>query len=277
MTEIAGKTILLTGASRGIGFEIARELARRGGTVIGVARSQQKLDTAREQILSEGGTFKGFSFDISQISGLASLIQSIEATVGQIDILINNAGIEIYGEFQNYSTEEIEQTIGINLIAPMELSRLLLSRMLSRDSGHIVNIASLASKKGHPYDSIYSASKGGLLLWGDSVRQEIAKTSVKISTVCPGYVSDRGMLADTGIPAPKLSGTSTATQVACATILAIESNQIEVIVNQDKLTEISSKFFFATWELFPRFGDLVYHWIGIAKTNYRRINRHSST
>ena len=285
MTDIAGKNILLTGASRGIGLEMARALVKQGGHVIGVARSQQKLDRVSVEIARESktatdgrcviGSFQGIEFDLSQVSALEDLLARVRVKVGEVDILVNNAGIEIYREFQEYSTREIEQTITINLVSVMELSRLVLPGMLERNLGHIVNIASLASKKGHPFDSIYSASKGGLLLWGDSLRQELTETQVRVSTICPGYVSDRGMLADTGIPAPKLSGTSTAAQVANATIEAIERNRAEIVVNQDRPTEFFSKLLFAIWELFPQFGDRVYQWMGIPEANKVRISSRS--
>jgi len=79
--------------------------------------------------------------------------------------LINNAAIEKYRSFQDYSLEDIQAILATNLVAGMELTRLLLPTMLCQGSGHIVNIGSLAAKKGHPYDSIYSASKAGLLMW----------------------------------------------------------------------------------------------------------------
>lgn len=273
MTTIAGKTVLLTGASRGIGSFIARALAKEQATIIGVARSAQKLEQIGTEIVAAGGQWIGIPFDISQIETLPVLVDKIHHLTGSVDILINNAGIEIYRAFQDYSTADLQAVISTNLLAAMELSRLVLPAMLRQGSGHIVNIASLAAKKGHPYDSIYSASKAGLLMWSDAIRQELRGTGVKVSVVCPGYVSDQGLMADTGIPAPKLAGTSSAETVAIAVVRVIQHDRAEVIVNQDVLTVGLTQGLFALSHFFPRFGDAVYRWMGVNETNQWRVNQ----
>lgn len=271
MTTIAGKTVVLTGASRGIGLSIARALAKEKATIVGISRSKDRLDQLRTEITALGGKWIAINFDISQVEELPILAQQINQQAGVVDILINNAGVEIYRAFQDYSITEIQSVISTNLLAAMELSRLLLPKMLSQKSGHIVNIASMAAKKGHPYDSVYAASKAGLLMWSDSVRQELVGTGVEISVICPGYVSGLGMLADTGVPAPSLAGTSLPEYVAKATIRAIQQNQVEVIVNKDSITENFTKLLLAIWQFFPRFGDIIYRWIGVVKLNKMRI------
>lgn len=270
MTTITGKTVLLTGASRGIGTFIARALAREQTTVVGVSRSQEGLDKVGAEVKALGSQWIGVPFDISKVEELPVLVQQVNQLTGSIDILVNNAGIEIYRAFQDYSTSDLQSVITTNLLAAMELSRLVLPTMLRQGSGHIVNIASLAAKKGHPYDSIYSASKAGLLMWSDSVRQELAGTGVEISVVCPGYVSQQGMLADTGVPAPSLSGTSTPDDVAIAVTRAIKQNKAEVIVNKDLVTVGFTRLLLALWQIFPQFGDAVYRWIGVTKLNQKR-------
>jgi short-subunit dehydrogenase len=275
MTIIAGKRILLTGASRGIGTYIARELAKQQATIVSVSRSQQGLDRVCGEIYALGGQGIGIPFDISNLETLPTLVQKIEELIGSIDIVINNAGIEIYKAFHHYSLNDLQSVLSINLLAAMELTRLLLPNMLSQGSGHIVNIASLASKKGHPYDSIYSASKAGLLMWTDALRQELAGTGVRVSTICPGYVSDAGLMADTGIPAPKLTGISKAEDVAKVVVKAIAQNKSEVIVNGDGITTNLTKFLFAIEQFFPEFGDSVNRWLGVTKLNQMRIEKSS--
>lgn len=271
MTTIAGKTVLLTGASRGIGVFIARELAKKQATVICISRSQEGLDRVCAEVNAMGGKGIAIPFDISNVEELPILLQRIEQLTGSVDILINNAGIEIYKAFQDYSLVDIQSVLSINLLAAMELTRLLLPNMLSQGSGHIVNIASLAGKKGHPYDSIYSASKAGLLMWSNAIRQELASTGVGISTICPGYISDRGLLADTGIPAPSLAGISKPEDVAKALIKAIEKNQAEVIVNGNIIMQNLTKLLLATEQFFPKLGDAVNRWLGVTKLNQLRI------
>lgn len=276
MTTIAGKTVLLTGASGGLGLFIARALAREQATIIGVSRSQQGLDKVGAEVKASGGEWIALPFDISKVEELPVLVKQINQITGSVDILINNAGIEIYRAFQDYSTAEIQSVLITNLLAAMELSRLVLPTMLDRKSGHIVNIASLAAKKGHPYDSIYSASKAGLLMWSDAVRQELAGTGVGISVICPGYVSQQGMLVDTDVPAPSLSGTSTPARVAIAVSEAIKQNQAEVIVNKDFMTEGLTKLLLVFYQVFPRFGDAIYRWIGVVKLNQMRVTNQIS-
>ena len=248
MKTIAGKTVLLTGASRGIGVFIARALAREQANVVNVSH-----------------------LDISNASDLPILMQQIAQFVGpleSIDILINNAAIVKYRTFQDYSLEDIQSVLATNLLAPMELTRLVLQNMVRRGSGHIVNIASLAGKKGCPYNSIYSASKAGLMMWTDAIRQELASTGVDISVICPGYVSEAGMFF--GVPAPSLAGKSTPMDVANAVIRAIKQNKAEVIVNQGSVREGMTKLLFAIGQLSPSFGDAVYRRLGMAKLNQMR-------
>jgi short-subunit dehydrogenase len=273
MTSITGKTVLLTGASRGIGVFIARALAKEKATIIGVSRSHEGLQNLSIELKNLGCNFIPIICDISNLQELPILVDEINQLVGCVDILINNAGIEIYKAFQNYSSDEIQSVLSTNLLAGMELSRLLLPNMLAQKSGHIVNIASLAAKKGHPYDSIYSASKAGLLMWGDAVRQELAGTGVHLSTICPGYISEQGMLADTNVPAPSLSGTSKPEEVAKAVIKAIQNNKAEVMINKNPITVFLTKLLFAIWEFSPRFGDAIYRWIGVIKFNQMRIQK----
>lgn len=273
MTILKGKTVLLTGASRGIGIFIARALAKSGVIVIGVARDPTALEALSREIQSAGAKCFTIAWNISDLETLPALIALIEQTVGPIDILVNNAGIERYQAFQDYCLQDLQAIISTNLLAAMELSRLLLPKMISRQSGHIVNMASLAAKKGHPFDSAYSASKAGLLMWSDALRQELRNSGVEVSTICPGYVAETGMMAATGLPAPQLAGSVLPQAVAAAVVGAIEQNRAEVIVCKNRLSSGISKLLFALWQFSPRFGDLLYRTIGVPQLNQQRINR----
>ncbi len=114
MTTIAGKTVLLTGASRGIGAFLAGELMKKKATIVGVSRSQEGLDRVADALNPLGGTWIGIPFDISRVEELPARIEQIERLAGSIDILINNAGREIYKNFQNYSTSEIQSVLNTN-------------------------------------------------------------------------------------------------------------------------------------------------------------------
>jgi short-subunit dehydrogenase len=275
MTNLSGKTVILTGASRGIGRFIAYELAKQKANIICISRSQEELERVCSEINDLGGQGTNILFDISNIEDLKILVKKIEQLVDSVDILINNAGIEICSAFQDYTLEDMQSVLSINLLAPMELTRLLLENMLIHGSGHIINIASLAGKKGQPYNSIYSASKAGLIMWANALRQELVTTGVNVSTICPGYISDYGLLADTGIPSPKLAGISTAQNVATAVVQVIQKNQVEVVINGSIIMQFSTKLLMATEQIFPGLGDVVNRWIGITKLNKNRIKNKS--
>lgn len=261
MKTLAGKTVLLTGASRGIGAFIGRALVKEQATIVGVSRSKLELEGFLAEVTALGGKGYIFPYDISKVEKLSILVEEINQLAGPIDILINNAAIEKYQAFQDYSLEDIQSVLTTNLIAAMELTRLVLPNMLSRGSGHIVNVASLAGKKGIPYNSIYSASKASLLVWTDAIRQELADTDVGVSVICPGYVA-AGMFAKTGMIPPSLANVSTPTEVAIAIIRAIKQNQPELILDGG-----FTKLLFAIGQLFPQFGDAVFLWLGITRMN----------
>lgn len=272
MTSIKGKTILLTGASRGIGALIARELAKQQATVICVSRSQSGLERICAEIDDLGGRAIGIGFDISKVERMPELIYEIKQLTGSfdVDILINNAGIEIYRAFQNYSFKDIQLVLSVNLIAAIELTRLVLPGMLKKGSGHIVNIASLAGKKGHPYDSIYSASKAGLLMWADALRKELAHTHIEVSNICPEYFQ-QGLLADTRMPAASMAGIYTPENVAIAVRYAIQNNGVEVIANNGFFLRNLTKLKFAIEQFFPKFDDAAKVDSDVNELNQKRI------
>lgn len=261
MKSITNKTILLTGATGGIGVHIARTLAQEKSTVIAVSRSPEKLKQISSEIEVIGGKAISINFDISQVAELPILLDKIYQVAGKIDVLINNAAIEIYRPFQDYNLVDIQSILTTNLIAAMELTRLILPDMLTHNSGHIVNIASGSGKKGAPYNSIYSASKAGLIIWNDSIRQELADTNVDVSVICPGY-TNAGMFHTFGLSAPKLARISQPQEVAKAVLDAIKDNKPEVM-----LDGILTRLLFSNIQLFPQFGDLIYRWIGLNQIN----------
>ena len=272
MTAIAGKTVVLTGASRGLGASIARALAKEKATVVCISRSELKLAEICAEINELGGKGISVPFDLSQVENLSVLVEKIKQQVSVIDILINNAGIEIYRAFADYTLIELQSVLSTNLLAAMELTRLVLPSMLDRGTGQIVNMASLAGKKGAAYNTIYSASKGGLVMWSDALRQELTGTGVGVTTICPGYVSRQGMTANSGVPIPSLAGASTPEAVIKATLKAIAHNQAEAIINQDLITEITTKLLFALGQFSPRTSDFLYRkLLGVPQSNQLRI------
>lgn len=261
MKNIAGKVILLTGASGGIGLFIARVLAKEQATVVSVSRSKEGLERICTEVEVAGGKGISIPFDISKLEELPTLVEQIHQLAGPIDILINNAAIEKYRPFQNYTLEDTQSILTTNLMAPIELTRLVLPSMIEQNSGHIVNIASLAGKKGAPYNSIYSASKAGLIMWSDAIRQELANTNVGVSVVCPGYTA-AGMFLELGISPSSTARVAEPTEVANAVLQSIKQNQEEVI-----LDGFFTKMLYAMTQLSPQFGDKVFQRLGVVERN----------
>lgn len=261
MKNITGKTVVLTGASGGIGEFITHALAKEGATVVGISRSFSALERIAAEVEADGGKAISIPFDLTKLTELPALVKQIEQLVGSVDIVINNAAIERFRPFQNYTLEDIQSILTLNLHAPMELTRLLLPGMIERNSGHVVNISSGAGKKAAPFNSIYSASKAGLISWSEALRQELGNTNIGVSVICPGC-TNAGMFLALDIPAPNGARIAEPTEVADVVIQAIKQNQKEVI-----LDSFVVKVFYALSQLSPEFGDSMIQKSGVVENN----------
>ena len=261
MNSISGKTILLTGASGGIGKAIARQLAQQQTTIIAVSRSLSTLDLVCHEIESLGSKAIAIPFDLTNVKELPALVEQVNQA-GSVDILINNAAVEKFSAFADYSLADLQSMLTTNLLAVMELSRLILADMQAQNSGHLVNIASLAGKKGTPYNSVYSATKAGLIMWSDALRQELHDTGVNVSVVAPGYV-DAGMFTKLGMDKPEFANPCPPEAVAEAVLKAIAQNKAEITVNSG----IATLLLFAIGQFAPQFVDAVYRRIGLTELN----------
>jgi short-subunit dehydrogenase len=266
--ELNGAWVLITGASRGIGVFIAEEFAKRKANIILVARSMNGLQKTSDQIRKLGGKAHSISFDLRNISKMEALVRDIKRLTPFVDVIINNAGLEKYCHFSEYRSDDIVSLISVNLIAPMELTRLLLPDMLNRKRGHIINISSLGGKVGEIYNSIYSASKGGMDLWSGALRQELYGTGVKISVISPGYVTDSGMIYNIGVKTPPVIGNCTARDVAVKVIKSVMKSKSQMIVNSRPV-----KPFIIANLIFPGVVDAMARWIGISKLNKEKVAR----
>jgi len=170
--RLAGARVVVTGASRGIGAELAGALARRGARVVLVARSREPLEKLAADLDGEA-----FPADLTDASVLEPLVRKIEAD-GPIDVLVNNAGIDLTGALTEVSPEEIQQLFAVNLLAPVLLSRAVIPGMVARDRGHILNVSSLAGTNMLPGVVPYSTSKAGLSHFTAGLRAELKGTGV---------------------------------------------------------------------------------------------------
>ncbi len=249
MTQIEGKHVLLTGGSRGIGPVIVGALAAWGAHIALAARSQEGLDQVAESMRQFDVRTMTAAVDLAQAPQRHELVSKVLEKFGVIDILINNAGLESEGAYLDLPWDTIQETLEVNLVAPMELTHLVLPAMLERKSGHIVNIASIAAKCGAPYGATYSATKAGMAEWAYGLSWEHVNSGVHFSTIFPGYVTGVGMFAKFGVTAPAMQGSCTPAQVADAVVRAIEHNTLDVVVNSPPI-----RYFFALRELSPALG-----------------------
>lgn len=166
--ELRGKRVLITGASRGIGEALAHRFAAAGATVALVARS---ADAIEELAADLGGS--AHPADLADPAQVATLINHIEDEAGPVDVLVNNAGIDITKSIAAYTHEEVGRIVQVNLTTPMDLCRQAIPRMLHRGRGHIVNISSLSASGLYPGLTAYSATKAGLSHFTAGLRADL--------------------------------------------------------------------------------------------------------
>lgn len=192
---------LLTGASRGIGVPIAEALARKGYHLVLSARDAAGLNTTADRVRAAGGTAVTAPSDVSLPDDRARLLKLAEDE-GGLAVLVNNAGIEIPVAVVDTREQDVERILSVNLSAPIQLSRAALPALLARGKGTIINISSMSGKSPTPYNAVYTATKHGLNGFTASLRIELLGTGVHAGVVCPGFISEAGMWADTGLQAP---------------------------------------------------------------------------
>lgn len=190
MGKLTGKVILVTGASRGIGRAIAKELAKEGASI---AINYSKDDVGANLTLSEieelGGYGKLFKKDISDYNNCKELIEEVILAFGKIDILINNAAKSKIGLFMDASTEDIMELINTNLLGVMYLSKLIIPHMISKGTGNIINISSIWGEVGASCEVIYSTTKGGINLFTKALAKEVASFGIRVNAIAPGVIN----------------------------------------------------------------------------------------
>lgn len=218
--------VLLTGASGGIGQAIARALHARGASLILTGRRADLLEPLAAEV---SGT--ALAADL----GSAADVRRLLAEAGQVDILIANAALPGSGYVLDYSEQEIDQVLAVNLRAPVIMTRHLLPQMCERGAGHIVFVGSLSSKAAAEQSALYSATKFGLRGFSLALRQDMHGTGVGVSIVLPGFVREAGMYADAGSPAQPGVRTVTAQAVARGVLRAITQDRAEIAVAPPEL------------------------------------------
>jgi 3-oxoacyl-[acyl-carrier protein] reductase len=188
MTEVAGKTALITGASQGIGRACALVLAQQGIKIAAAARNQAKLDEVVTEIRALGGTADAFVLDVSSEESIKATAKTVIAHYGAIDILVNNAGITKDGLLLRMRRPDWDDVLSTNLTGAFLLSQAVISSMMKARWGRIINIASVVARAGQAGQANYAASKAGLIGFSKSLAKEIASRNITVNVVAPGLI-----------------------------------------------------------------------------------------
>ena len=221
--DLGGKRALLTGASGGIGFAIARALHARGATVIATARREEVLKELADEL---GDRVEIVAADLAKAEHVAALPQQ----AGDVDVLVANAALPASGALLDFDPDHIDRALDVNLRAPTQLARALAPAMVERGSGHLVFISSLSGKSANAGSALYSATKFGMRGMALGLHGDLNGTGVGVTTVYPGFISDAGMFAETGVKLPPGVGTRTPEAVADAVVRGIEHGKAELDV-----------------------------------------------
>ncbi len=251
---LKNKVAVITGASSGIGAELARVLAREHAQVVLAARRRSQLDDVRSEIEKAGGKAVAVKCDVTVQEDAEELIHYTREHLGRIDILVNNAGRGHFASVEDTTDLMIQSMFEVNVFSLWYTTRPALRYMKEQGSGHVINIASMAGKLGFPYNSAYVAAKHACVGFTHALRLELAETGIHASVVCPGGVltewamnteggpmlsllSQSGSIvkriaADRGISLPPIEGVRTAHDVAESILECIRNPVPEVYTHK---------------------------------------------
>ena len=229
--DFKDKVVLITGASSGIGRQAAVEFAKQGAHLILVARRQDKLQQVQTQLNQTAASVLVCPCDVSKKDKVAEMSKSVLKQFDSVDILVNNAGFAIYGSVTDLTIADIESQMNTNYFGMIYCIKNFLPSMIKKNSGHIVNVASVAASFGLPGIAPYCASKFAMLGFSEGLKHELADTKVRITVVSPIMVRTNFFDHPSFDKMPKFSPTSLDSRtVAKAILRAANSPRLEIIV-----------------------------------------------
>jgi short-subunit dehydrogenase len=242
------KTALVTGASSGIGYELAKLLARDGYDLVLVARNERRLDEVAEEIRrSAGVAITVIPKDLSQPGAADDIYRQLTEMAVDVDVLVNDAGFSVYGPLWQTDLRSEWQMMQTNIVALTQLTHLVLPSMITRRSGKILNVGSTASFAPGPFSAVYGASKAYVLSFSEALAEELRGTGVTVTTLCPGPTktefAERAHLTGTNLFHGRLSS---AADVARAGYRALMRGQTTVVVG------LANRLLVLTIRLSPR-------------------------
>ncbi len=226
--RFADKTVLITGASAGIGAAVARRFGAEGARLVLAARGRPALESLADELTAAGYDTEVVPTDVADLDEATRLVEQAVERTGGLDVLVNNAGCNYRGEIARFSPAQLAQIVSVNLTAPIVLSRLALPHLRER-AGAIVNVASLAGRVPVVHEATYSATKFGLRAFTMALAEELREAGVRVSVVSPGPV-DTGFIMEDIDEVPDLvfsQPMSTADEIAQLVVECAADGQIE--------------------------------------------------
>jgi short-subunit dehydrogenase len=253
---LAGKRMLITGASQGIGYALAVAAARRGVGIVAAARSAELLNELAAEVRATGGQIVTVTADVCDPAGRGAMFAAAQTQFGGLDVLVNNAGIGATGHFMETHPDTLRQIFEVNVFAAGEMIREGLPLLKKGNQPLIVNISSVFGRRGYPARSLYSASKFALQGLSDAIRAELSKEGVGVLVVNPGLTQtnfSQNMLERSARISLDHQRGSTPEQVAEATLKAIAADKPELTLTLNgKLLVLVNRFVPWLFELFAR-------------------------
>ena len=185
--DLSGRTALVTGSSQGLGLAMARGLGQAGASLVLNGRDEEKLERSVSELVGEGLDAHGYAFDVAKVAEIEEGVTKIEAEVGPIHILVNNAGIQRRGPLESFDDADWHEVMGINLTGVYLITKRVAKGMIARKSGKIINICSLMSEVGRATIVPYTASKGGVKMLTKGLATEWGKYNIQVNGIGPGY------------------------------------------------------------------------------------------
>ncbi|HEV2146994.1 MAG TPA: SDR family oxidoreductase [Longimicrobiaceae bacterium] len=186
--SVAGRAVVVTGGTTGIGRAVARLLASRGARVLVFGRHREELDEALEELRREGGEAHGLVADVSRMDDVRRVFREADERLGGIDVLVNNAAVT-GGGFEGEALDEIEYVVRTNVAGYVACAREAVERMKRRGEGHVVNVGSMSADLREPEGSVYVATKGAIQAFSESLRKTVNPGGIKVTLIEPGKVA----------------------------------------------------------------------------------------
>jgi NAD(P)-dependent dehydrogenase (short-subunit alcohol dehydrogenase family) len=206
--ELKDRVVIVTGAGRGIGREVAMVAAEAGAAVVLVARTASQLEAVAAAVREAGGRALVHACDLAQEPAAGAVVEAAVAEYGRVDVLVNNAAMNYVANLVMSKDDRWRELYEVNLFATVRLTRHVLRRLIRQKSGRIINVSSVSAKVGASYNAAYASSKAAMIGFTKSVAREVAKLGITVNAVCPWHV-DTEMVREAMTQRAKMFGKTT--------------------------------------------------------------------